>query len=202
MKLSIRAKLVAGFLAVLLIGTVASVGALSMISRSVTHLQRVIDRDDVVALKAVQIRMAMLEMSDAMRGFLLDPTNQAEVQRKLAADSTLSVRVRELRQLQPSKDVLQKIEQAAAYDESTLNKIEEQILSLAKSNKLAEARDKYDGQYLSARGLHAALMDDMERLSNRDKQEAVTAAANDRVAHASRSGSSSVSPSCSVSRCR
>jgi hypothetical protein len=48
-----------------------------MISRSVTHLQRVIDRDDVIALKAVQIRMAMLEMSDAMRGYLLDPTNQA-----------------------------------------------------------------------------------------------------------------------------
>ena len=177
MRLTIRSKLVAGFLAVLLVGTVASIGALSMISRSVTHLQRVIDRDDMVAIKAVQIRMAMLEMSDAMRGFLLDPSNQAEAQRKLGADSMFVVRVNELKQLQPSKEVLQKVEQAAKFDETTLNQIEEQVLSLAKANKLVEARDMYDGQYLAARGMHAALMDDMERLSNRDKQLAVEAAA-------------------------
>jgi len=88
-----------------------------------------------------------------------------------------AVRVNELKALQPSKEVLQKIEQAVRFDESTLNQIQEQVLSLAKANKLAEARDMYDGQYLAARGLHSALMDDMERLSNRDTQLAVEAAA-------------------------
>src|SRR5712671_6112568 len=151
MKLTIRTKLVSGFLAVLLIGTLASIGVISMVSQSVRQLQRVIERDDVAAIKAVEARFAMLEMSDAMRGFLLDPTNQAEFRRKLVADSTLAAKIGQLKLLAPSKDVLEKIEQAAAYDESTLNRLEDEILRLVKGGKAAEARVLYNGEYLAAR---------------------------------------------------
>ena len=58
MKLTIRSKLVVGFMLVLLIGTVASVSSLLMLSRSLARLQTVIDREDVVAMKATKILFA------------------------------------------------------------------------------------------------------------------------------------------------
>ncbi|HEV8497830.1 MAG TPA: hypothetical protein VGQ56_13245, partial [Gemmatimonadaceae bacterium] len=60
MRITIRAKLVFGLVGVLLVGTIASIGVLSMISRSVDQLDAVIARDDVAAVKAVEMRLAML----------------------------------------------------------------------------------------------------------------------------------------------
>ena len=176
MRITLRIKLVAGFLSVLLVGTAATLGVLSMVSRSASQLQRVIDRDDVVALKALEIRYAMLEMSDAMRGFLLDPSNQAELQRKLDADSVLASTVGELKLLAPSQAVLDKLEQASAFDASTLNKLEDDIVALAKEHKGAEALDKFNGSYLQARGLQAGLMEELARASNEEKDASVRAA--------------------------
>ncbi|MEO7456745.1 MAG: methyl-accepting chemotaxis protein [Gemmatimonadaceae bacterium] len=176
MRFTLRARLVTGFCSVLLVGSIASVGALSMITRSVNRLQRVVERDDAIALKAIQIRFAMLEMSDAMRGFLLDNDNQAEFQRKLVADSSVLSHIAEMRKLEPSAKVLQKIDQAAAFDEARLNRLEEDIAQLAKSGKGAEAHAKYDNEYLPARGMHAAIMDEMEIESAKEKNEAVAVA--------------------------
>src|SRR5688572_6415951 len=116
MRVTIRMKLVGVLVGLLLAGTVASLAVLSMISRSVDQLSLVIDREDVIAVKAVEIRLAMLEVSDAMRGFLLDPTNQAELARKAGADSALALRTQELIALTPSRDVTQYIEQLATFD--------------------------------------------------------------------------------------
>jgi methyl-accepting chemotaxis protein len=177
MKLTIRLKLVAVLVGVLFAGTLASVAVLSMISRSVDQLNLVIAREDVVAVKAVQVRLAMLEMSDAMRGYLLDPSNQAELARKASADSTLDVRVQELTKLAPSADVVRQFEQLASYDAKKLNPIEDDILRLARTNRIAEAREKFDGEYLAARAVQAAIMDELEQASRSDKDVAVAQAA-------------------------
>ena len=140
MKVTIRLKLLGVLAGVLFAGTIASFTVLSMISRSVDQLNLVIEREDVVAVKAVQIRLAMLEMSDAMRGFLLDPTNQAELARKASADSTLVSHVQSLTQLAPSRDVVQQLDQLGAFDAKKLNPIEDDILHLARTNRVAEAR--------------------------------------------------------------
>ena len=172
-RFTLRARLVTAFCSVLLVGSIASLGALTLISRSVNQLQSVVDRDDVIALKATQIRLALLEMSDAMRGFLLDPSNQAEFQRKLAADSALLARVAEMRKLEPSAAVLQKLDQAAAFDAGKLNRLEDEVVELAKGGRIADARLKYDMEYLPARGMQTAIMDEMEIESAREKTAAV-----------------------------
>jgi methyl-accepting chemotaxis protein len=176
MRLSIRGKIIAGLLLVQLVGTVAALGIMSMLSRSADQLSEVVERDDVVALKAMEVRYALMEMSDAMRGYIIDPTNQAEFQRKLSADSTLVARVQQLTKLQPSAEVLAKIQQAAAFDANTLNQLEQEVLELAGAGKSVEARDKYNGSYLQARGLQTAIMDDLEKLAANDKDVAVTRA--------------------------
>jgi methyl-accepting chemotaxis protein len=177
MRVTIRLKLVSVFVGVLFVGTIASVAVLSMISRSVDQLNVVIAREDVVAVKAVQIRLAMLETSDAMRGFLLDPTNQAELARKAGADSAVTSRIHELTQLAPSAAVLKRLGQLTNYDAATLDPLEDEILSLARAKKVAEARSRFDGEYLAARAIQTAIMDELEQASHRDKQDAIAQAA-------------------------
>ena len=173
MRVTIRLKLVGVLVGVLFAGTIASVAVLSMISRSVDQLNLVIAREDVVAVKAVEIRFAMLEMSDAIRGFLLDPTNQAELARKASADTALASRVQELTELAPSADVLKRLEQLSTFDSRKLNPLEDDILALAQANKVAEARARFDGEYLAARAIQTAIMDDLEQTSRRDKENAI-----------------------------
>jgi methyl-accepting chemotaxis protein len=176
MKLTLRTKLVAGFVGVLIIGTAASVGVVSMMSRSVSQLQRVIEHDDVLAAKAMDIRYAMLEMSDAMRGYLIDPTNQAEWERKLAADSTLAVRVEELKALNPSAEMLAKVEQAGEFDAKTLNRLENDVLDLTKAKKRDQAIEKFNGEYLAARGTQTAIMEQLEQEAEKEKAAAIALA--------------------------
>ena len=176
MTLSIRTKLVSGFLSILLASTLGTLGVLKMISGAAQQLHQVVERDAVAAIKAVEIRYAMLEMSDAMRGYLLDPSNQVEYDRKLAADSTLLAKIDELTALRPSAEVSKRIKQAAEYDETTLNRLENEVLELIKNKKIEQARSKYSGEYLAARALQVSIMDEMEDLANRDKAAAVEAA--------------------------
>jgi methyl-accepting chemotaxis protein len=176
MKLGIRSKLAIGFLSVLLVGTAGSLAVVAMLKRSVSQLQHVIDRDDVVAIKAVEIRLAMLEMSDAMRGYLLDPSNQAEFDRKLAADSAMGAHITELKNAGPSADVIRMVDQAASYDETTLNKLEDDILNLIKTGKANDARAQYDGQYIPARALLEGIIDQVETVTVTEKAAAVAGA--------------------------
>ncbi|HEU4993741.1 MAG TPA: methyl-accepting chemotaxis protein [Gemmatimonadaceae bacterium] len=173
MRLTIRYKLLAGFLGLVLAGAAASFLVVSMISRSARQLHGIIERDDVLAMKAADIRYAMLETSDAMRGYLLDPRNQAELQRTVAADSVRQVRVTELKQLRPSKGVLEAIEQASAYDSATLDRLETEILGLVKAGRMSEARSRFDGEYLAARALQVGMIDEMQRLSESEKAASI-----------------------------
>ena len=89
MKMNIRAKLSAGFLAILILGSAVSGGVLTVLSGSIAQLKDIIEHDDVIEQKALEVRYHMLEMSDAMRGYLLDPSNESERQHKIAADEAL-----------------------------------------------------------------------------------------------------------------
>jgi methyl-accepting chemotaxis protein len=176
MRLNHRTKLVAAFLGVLLLGSAASIGGFTMLTRATDRLREVIDRDDVMARRTLEMRYAMLEMSDAMRGYLLDPTNRVEYDRKLAADSALADHIAALQALGPSPAVLERIAQVAAVDESTLDGLETDVLEAAAAGRVEDGRATFNGAYLNARSLQAAIMDDLERTVNQDKDAAVAAA--------------------------
>src|SRR3954454_5167218 len=117
MKLTIRLKLALGFTTILLLGSAVSLGVLNVLSRSVEGLRVVITRDDEIAQRALALRYDMLEMSDAMRGFLLDPSNLAERKRKMDADDRLSAGVKEMLAMSLPATMEAKIKEAGALDE-------------------------------------------------------------------------------------
>ena len=176
MKLTIRTKLTLGFVGILILGSAVSVGILTVLSRSVDQLRDVIESDDVVSHKSLEIRYDMLQMSDAMRGFLLDPTNQLERQRKIDADNELSRDVEQIGKLTDDAVITHKLQQAADLDASTLNRLEDEISALTAAGKLAEARQLYAGDYLRVRTQQEGMIAEMEQQAEKTKNEALASA--------------------------
>ncbi|NUO62901.1 MAG: HAMP domain-containing protein [Gemmatimonadaceae bacterium] len=176
MKLTIRTKLTLGFVGILILGSAVSVGILTVLSRSVDQLRDVVESDDLVAHKSLEIRYDMLQMSDAMRGFLLDPTNQLERQRKIDADNELSRDVEQIGKLTDDPVITHKLQQAADLDASTLNRVEDEIAALTAAGKITEARQLYAGDYLRVRTQQEALIADMEQQAEKTKNEALASA--------------------------
>jgi methyl-accepting chemotaxis protein len=176
MKLTIRTKLTLGFLGILVLGSAVSIGILSVLSQSVDQLRRVVQVDDVVAQKGLEIRYDMMQMSDAMRGYLLDPSNEAEHQRKLDADAELSRDAAEIQRLSGDETIGKKIQEAADLDESTLNRLENDVMTLTAAGKIAEARQLYAGEYLRVRKQQESIINEMGQEATRSKTVAVASA--------------------------
>src|SRR5690348_160736 len=99
---------------------------------------------------ATEIRRNMLVMGDSMRGFLLDPTQQAEWDAKMAADEALAKKVEEL--LAQTNDATrhQLAEAIGDFDETKLNPSENRVLALAKTDR-AKAATLYFSEYFPLR---------------------------------------------------
>jgi methyl-accepting chemotaxis protein len=176
MKLTIRLKLTLGFTFILLLGSAVSLLVLRVMSGSVDQLRTVITRDDHIAQQALALRYDMLEMSDAMRGFLLDPTNAAERTRKGDADDRLVAGVRLMLGQSLPASMESKIKEAAALDESTLNPIEDEILQLIAAKQIEKARTKYEKDYLPVRVRQEAMINDLQREAEHFKAQGLESA--------------------------
>ena len=173
MKFTIRTKLAAAFLALLVAGSVTSVVIMNAMGAAVERVTRVAEVNDVIALKSLEIRYAMLGMSNAMRGFLIDPKNTAEIAVKEAADSQLVVHANEIRALQPDQVVLQHITTASELDERTLNPIEDRIMDLIAKRRVDSARATYINEYSPAKAQQEAILEELSSIASKEKDQAL-----------------------------
>src|ERR1700741_5107141 len=90
-----------------------------------------------IRLDANEIRTQMIAMSDAMRGFLLNPANKTEFDKKKAADAELSAAVKRLLGDGASPAQAEVAEQIGKLDEEKLDPIENRVLELAPRNAQA-----------------------------------------------------------------
>jgi methyl-accepting chemotaxis protein len=112
------------------------------------------------AYDATEIRKNMLLMGDAMRGFLLDPTRQAEWDAKMAADEALVKAVDALVARVTNPEHRKLAEAIGALDENELNPAENRVLELAKTDREAATRAYFE-QYLPIRQRQAAMVDNL-----------------------------------------
>ncbi|HET9239702.1 MAG TPA: methyl-accepting chemotaxis protein [Oligoflexus sp.] len=107
------------------------------------------------ALRMVEItsqqEMAMVEMSEALRGYLLDPTRAGEFTRKKEADARYVRLSDELRDLTQDSKAIQELNKVMAeFDVTTLDERENQVASMVQ-NKDPGALAFYYNQYAEAR---------------------------------------------------
>jgi methyl-accepting chemotaxis protein len=176
MKATVRMKLTLGFLGLLSIGSVASLAILAVLSSSIDQLKRVVTVSDVIEHKALEMRFDMLAMSDAMRGFLINPSNRVEQERKKAADDKFEGDVESIKKLAPQGEILRLIQEAGEMDSKVLNPIEDQLLAAIASSDVERAKARYSAEYLPLRQKQEAIIADIEKETIRLKQAALQSA--------------------------
>src|SRR6478735_5811851 len=100
----------------------------------------------------------MITMSDAMRGFLLNPANRDEFERKREADRALAQAVDRLMSETDDATYVQLARSIGNLDQLKLDRIEDRVLDLtARDPKAASAA--YFGEYLPVRHEQMALVE-------------------------------------------
>jgi methyl-accepting chemotaxis protein len=155
---------------------VAEVAILAILSRSIVELKRVVTVSDAVEHKALEMRFDMLAMSDAMRGFLINPANAAERARKKQADEHFEAVVEEIRKLAPQAEILGLLQTAADMDAKTLNRIEDELLATIAAGDAEAAKARYNAEYLPLRQKQESIIGDIEKETIRLKQSALQSA--------------------------
>lgn len=178
MSFNIRRRLVIGFFTIVLVGTVVSVAVLQLLTTSIQQLENVVTVSAAIERKGLELRYDMLVMSDAMRGYLIDPTSKQEFDRKREADNEFQRDVADIRKLGPQGEILDDIDHAEKMDSEVLNKLEDGVLDLVSQNKEQDAKQKYITEYLPLRKQQEEIIDHMVTTTNKESSQAFEAARN------------------------
>ena len=118
---------------------------------------------DAALTDVLSIKLNMIIMSDAMRGYMLNPNADSEMSRKLAADEALVEEVGHLKTRFGSEPALiRAIEAIGEYDEMFLNPVEQKLMALIKTDP-ETARASYVKDYLPLRQKQEKLVEDLDQ---------------------------------------
>jgi CHASE3 domain sensor protein len=124
-------------------------------------LDRALEFAQVRALTE-NVQTQMVQMSDSMRGYLLDPTREQEWKDKLAADDALVATVTSLSKTTTDPKLLDLVQQIGRLDEERLNPTENKVLETVKTSKEA-AIGLYFSEYLPIRREQMQLISELRR---------------------------------------
>jgi methyl-accepting chemotaxis protein len=176
MSFNIRRRLMAGFFAVVVLGAGVSIAVLQLLTTSIHQLENVVSVSDTIRQKGLKLRFDMMTMSDGIRGYLIDPTDKKELQRKRDADDEFLKDVTEIRRLAPQGAVLDLAQRAADMDSQSVNRLEDEVLQLITDGKAEQAKTKYVSEYLPVRHQQEDIIQQMEQSTDRLAAQAFTAA--------------------------
>jgi hypothetical protein len=162
-RLSLKSKLYLSFGALIMVLIGASLG-LDQWSKATARdgLERT-EEADAVEAGALEIKLHMMTMSDAMRGYMLDPAAEAEMKRKVAADDALVAAVERMKERVGDEPALvSAIDAIGDYDEKALNPVEQKLMGIIKTDPDA-ARAGYVRDYLPLRQKQEKLVGDLDR---------------------------------------
>jgi diguanylate cyclase (GGDEF)-like protein len=150
-RLRVRAKLYLAFSVISGLVIVSAIAAVAWTSHTDAEMFRNLSQAGFVERQSTAVELELMTMSDAMRGYLLDPTSQTEVRRKFAADDALSKLVEDLKtSLAGMPAVLRRIAEIETYDDQILNESENRLVKLA-GEDVEAAKRFYQTGYLPQR---------------------------------------------------
>jgi signal transduction histidine kinase len=161
-RVTIRARFTFAFLVVSLAGLLLAAALLLISRRNLRRVEAIVQVYDVIEHKSLKLSLDLLVMSDAIRGFLLNPQDSAEHARKLRADEQFTRDITEIRALSPGPEITRLIEAAQRMDAESLDRLEDRVLELAAAGKGDDARHVYSSEYLPLRGRQIDLIGQVE----------------------------------------
>jgi methyl-accepting chemotaxis protein WspA len=152
----------------------ALAGGFRLFFYAVSLEELAVEQRDQIEATAALIRFDALQISDALRGILLDPSSQAERQRRDATDVHLGNTIESLRAMFSDRpELLRKVEQIRELDDGRLDKTEKQIIDLAGRDS-AEANRVYTSSYLPLRREQDRLLDEFRALTDQEVNARIT----------------------------
>ncbi|MEQ1664744.1 MAG: methyl-accepting chemotaxis protein [Bdellovibrionales bacterium] len=117
------------------------------------------DHEGERALQMVAVvnhaEIALVKMSEAMRGYIIDSNNKEEMKKKLAADEDYAKQAEVLKGLLfDAPDIIEINKAMAEYDAGTLEKIEKEVMDLAPKGE-AIAAEAFTKKYSPAREIQS-----------------------------------------------
>jgi methyl-accepting chemotaxis protein len=176
MSFNIRRRMMSAFFIVVLLGAGVSIAVLQLLTTSIHQLEEVVTVSDTIRQKGLELRFDMMTMSDGIRGYLINPRDKNELQRKKDADDEFLKDVTEIQHLAPSGEVRDLIQSAADMDTRSVNKLEDQVLQLISDGKVNEAKETYIQVYVPVRHQQEEIIRQMELTTQRLAGQAFTAA--------------------------
>jgi methyl-accepting chemotaxis protein len=176
MSFNIRRRLAAGFLTIVLLGAGVSFAVLQLLTTSIRQLENVVVVSDTIRQQGLKLRFDMMTMSDGIRGYLIDPRDKKELQRKRDADDDFLKDVTEIQRLAPAGEVRDLIQRAAEMDSQSVNKLEDEVLQLIGDGKAELAKQKYVSEYLPVRQQQEEIIRQMEQATERLASQAFAGA--------------------------
>src|SRR4051794_31839517 len=170
---TIRARFTLAFLAVSLAGLLLAAALLLISRRNLRRVEAIVQVYDVIEHKSLRLSLDLLVMSDAIRGFLLNPHDGAERARKHNADEQFTRDATDIRALSPGPEITRLIETAQRMDVESLDRLEDRIVELAAQGRGDEARRMYSADYLPLRGKQIELIHQVEEEAIRAQRNAL-----------------------------
>lgn len=172
-RVTIRARFTAAFLVVSLAGLLLVAALLLISRRNLRRVEAIVQVYDVIEHQSLKLSLDLLVMSDAIRGFLVNPQDAGERERKRSADREFTRDVARIRALSPGASITALIGAAEKMDIEDLDRLEDRILDLAAAGKGAEALHAYSSEYLPLREKQIELIDSAKELAILAKQGAL-----------------------------
>lgn len=143
MNLSIAKKMYLLAVPTLVMGVAVGVLAWNSLRQGTGELKKA----NELAQKATLSRLYVAEMSDGLKGYLLNPSNKAEADKKMKADENNGAVIESMKSLTSDPQFLSQISELGNFDESKLNPAENKILELVNGGKYDEARQVFVTDY-------------------------------------------------------
>ncbi|MEN9722459.1 MAG: hypothetical protein RJB38_445 [Pseudomonadota bacterium] len=151
----------------------ASFAVLFVVFGSGTWLFRTVSEARVQAVKygAISSRLGDLrqqfdEMTIGMRGFLLDPSNKAEWESKVAADEKAVELLGQASKISIDPAVTELLQQIAAMDEQVMNRLENEFGELVRQGRNDRAQALYLERYKPTRAKMEGMLRKAEELAD------------------------------------
>lgn len=170
MSLSIGTKLTLSFLGMVAISFSVSLSTFYLLNDSRTKTLKIIETGNKINIKTSNLEYDMLQMSDALRGLLLEPNNRLERQRKLDADSNFVKVIKDLDSITDNQEIKDTIVKISEMDDKKLNAIENEIMEVINKN-VEQARKMYWEKYLPVRVQQTKLIEEVNQLVKKNEEK-------------------------------
>ncbi len=135
------------------VGGLVSVITWKALSRGVADLEHATELNNL----ARDSKLYVVEMGDAMKAYILNPSNKSEYDRKKTADDNNGKALDEMKRLTRDEGALKLIQEMADFDGSKLDPSEQEVMKFVSDGKMKDAQDYYLNTYIPLRSLYMEL---------------------------------------------